>query len=380
MRAALVATVVLVVVAVLGLGAAPANAHPLDLGYLRVAQTAETVRITLDLHVNAAEALVKAPPLDFQGVLEHAQAIAAASFERAPILAAGAPCTWGPARGELLDRSAKISATATCPPGAPRTWALPFIHDPAMSPKLQIFMNESIAGSDRLTVIDAATGTIELGAHAAPAPTLGSVLWAGAEHAGVAPSAWRGASGGLRWPVGLDHVLAMVALLLIGGVVAGSTGRAQAAPPGGALLDGLGAAGAVAGAHGAAAYLAVLGLRLPPIVGTILVGLTILALAAIAATGAHERQRLQLAGVAGMVSGLAASGPLQVLAAGSHRLRTVVVYHVGLGLALVVVVLALAPVTAALRRHPRHGLTATRVAALVVAVLGVVWMAVQLAR
>lgn len=288
-----------------------ASAHPLDVGYLRITQTSSTASVMLDLHVDAAAALLGQRSLDAAGVAARGAALASATLERFPILAAGEPCTWSGARAELVDRSAKILAVATCPNAAARTWQLPFVRDPAMAPKFQLLYKATAGGSDRLVVIESPATVLQLGTPpAAVTPALSVLVKRGLHSVGM---------------------LALLAAFLLAGAT---------------LPRMLAVASALTVGHAiTAAIAATTGLHGPALLAVLVMGLAIVGVALAAALGGPDRAWWQLALACGLVTGLvAAPGPLAAVAG----------THLGIGLAQLVLVLAFAPLTGQIRAQARR--------------------------
>jgi hypothetical protein len=162
---------VLLVIAALAHGAA---AHPLDLGYLRVTQTGDTVAVTLDLDVNAAAILLGVPTVDAAAASAGAAALASSTYAVAPITTPAGPCRWGPATATLATRTVTIVGAATCPGPGERRWAFPFVHDHKISAKFELLLKELVGGSERLTLVDASKSEVVLATLAPPVPPRGS--------------------------------------------------------------------------------------------------------------------------------------------------------------------------------------------------------------
>ena len=99
-----------------------ADAHPLDMGYLRI-DAGETVAITLDLDVNVAAQILHVEPMaiDASVVAAKASVLAELTYRMVPPRADDQPCRWTAPSAQLRGRSVSLSEKATCAKGAV-TW------------------------------------------------------------------------------------------------------------------------------------------------------------------------------------------------------------------------------------------------------------------
>ncbi len=356
--------VVIVLVGFLAFVGAPvaATAHPLDLGYLRIASSPTTVAVTLDLDVDAAAILLGRSEIDpaFVRAQAQASALAVASYAAAPITTEGGACTWGAASAELTGRTVKISSTATCSTHGPRTWVFPFVKNNGISTKFELMVKESIGTGERLTLVDASTTSLELGSPAASTGvSFTAFVWSGVEHIGAAPNQWRTAEGTWKLPEGLDHLLFLLGLMLGGGT----------------LLQLLGIVTGFTVGHSITLVIAALGIvRLPSSVIEPLVALSIALVAVEAFSGRFKRHRWKIALGFGLIHGFAFANALSELELSLRNMITALFgFNIGVELGQVACVLVLAPLVMLLHRQRGAGPVIVKSIAAVIFVLGLYW-------
>ena len=338
--------------------ARPAAAHPLDIGYLRIASDGEAATVVLDLHVNAAARLIGADPaaFDADAVARHAAAIADATFRGAPITTPGGACRWTAASAALHDTTASITGQATCPV-APRAirWDFPFVRAARVSPTFQILVKARLAGDDRVAIVDHGRPSLELAA--APAIGFAAFVTTGIEHIGAAPSQWRGA-GGWKLPDGIDHILFLVALMLAGGSLVRILGIVSGFTLGHSITLALSALHVV---------------RPPPQLIEPLIALSIALVAAEAVVGRFESHRWKLASCFGLIHGFGFATALHQLDLSTGDLVSALFgYNLGVELGQVAIVVAVAPLILYLQRHRRYH-PIVRAAAAAIFVAGMLW-------
>ena len=133
---------------------APAAAHPLDVGYVRIEQNGNSFAIALDLELAAAATALKLDEnqLDTAGLAAHAQALADATFARAPITTDAGPCRWSGTATSLTARTVRVSSTATCTGSGVRRWMFPMIKEARISPTFELLVKEVLPDTERLTL------------------------------------------------------------------------------------------------------------------------------------------------------------------------------------------------------------------------------------
>jgi HupE / UreJ protein len=344
---------------VVALGVArPAAAHPLDIGYLRIASDGDAVAVTLDLHVNAAARLVGADPAAFDAgaVARHAAAIADATFRGAPITTHGGACRWTAASAALHDTTASITGEAACPvPPRAIHWDFPFVRAARVSPTFQILVKAQLAGDDRVAIVDRGRPSLELAA--TPALGFAAFVATGVEHIGAAPSQWRG-PGGWKLPDGIDHILFLVALMLAGGSLTRILGIVSGFTLGHSITLALSALHVV---------------RPPPQLIEPLIALSIAVVAAEAVVGRFEGHRWKVASCFGLIHGFGFATALHQLELSTGDLVSALFgYNLGVELGQVAIVVVVAPLVLYLQRHRRyHPLVRALAAAIFVA--GMLW-------
>jgi hypothetical protein len=347
--------------AVLGLAlglARPAHAHPLDLGYLRITTEGDAVSVSLDVHVNAAARLVAAEPaaMDARGIELRAAELADATLRRAPITTALGPCRWTTAAATLRDKTASITARATCPAAVRAIrWDFPWVREARVSPTFQVLVKAELAGDSQVAIVDRTRPALELAATGAI--SFGAFVWTGVEHIGAAPGQWHGATG-WKLPDGLDHILFLLALMLAGG----------------SLVRILGIVSGFTLGHSITLALSALHvLRPPPALIEPLIALSIALVAAEAALGRFGGHRWKVASGFGLIHGFGFATALHQLDLSTGDLVSALFgYNLGVELGQVTIVLVAAPLILYLQRHRRfHPIVRLLAAAIFLA--GVYW-------
>ena len=338
-----------------------ADAHPLDIGYLRIKPDAERVEIALDLNIDAASALIAVPKLDDKTAPAHAAALAAASIERAPITTSEGPCTWSGATASIEGQSLRIKDVATCPTSGKRTWTFPFVRDPKLSASFELLVKETIDGVERVKLVDRYEAEYVLGA---TKQSFWRFVYSGIEHIGVAPNQWHDPGGGLHFPDGIDHILFLLALLLAGGRPLRLLGIATGFTLGHSITLALAAFDVV---------------RPPASIIEPLVALSIALAAAEAFVGKWEQHRWKIASLFGLVHGFAFATAIQKLdLSGGGTAKALFGFNLGVELGQVVLVLIFAPlVTLAHRSEPLKKYVLRAIAASIF-VAGIYWFVTRL--
>ncbi|HEY0192974.1 MAG TPA: HupE/UreJ family protein [Kofleriaceae bacterium] len=339
--------------------AAPAAAHPLDIGYLRIDAEHATVKVALDIHVNAAARLTGVPveQMDAAALAAHAGALADATLRTAPIVTSAGPCTWTQvATASLTGNTASLTGEARCP-AAPRnlSWTLPFVADGRVSPTFQVLVKAQLAGEAKVAIADKTRPSFALAAHAAIG--FASFVWTGIEHIGAAPSEWRGA-GGWKLPDGIDHIMFLLALMLAGG----------------SLIRILGIVSGFTLGHSITLALSALHVVRPPAsIIEPLIALSIVLVAGEAMLGKFEGHRWKVASFFGLIHGFGFASALNQLDLSTgDTVQALFGYNLGVELGQVTIVLIAAPLILYLQRHRRfHPLVRTLAAAICIA--GIYW-------
>ena len=358
------ATFAIAALCVLALGT-HAEAHPLDLGYLRVASEGNDVSIVLDVDVKAAAIVLGVDPgtLDASSVRAGSTALAAGTFAREPIVTSRGACTWTAPSAALEGRTVKISGTATCHGPGLRRWAFPVVRDGRISSAFQLMVKETVGGSERLTLVDKTDAVITLGTTGPSDVGLVAFLWSGVEHIGAAPSQWQRADGGLKLPDGIDHILFLLALLLGGGT----------------LLQLIGVASGFTLGHSITLALAALDVVRPPAsVIEPLIALTIALAAVEAFTGVFKKQRWMIATGFGLIHGFGFATALNELDLTTRgKVIALFGYNVGVEIGQILIVLAIAPLVMLAHGNPRLEKVVVQSAASVIFILGMYWFTVR---
>jgi len=351
----------LLVLAILAGLAGPAAAHPLDVGYVRVEATGNTIAIALDVDVTAAALALKIDPklLDAAGLASRAQSLAAATYADAPIVAAGVACTWAGPRTTLTGRTVRISDTATCSGSGARSWAFPMIRKATVSPTFELLVKEQLDGTERLTLVDRYSPQLELGgAEGASSYGFGEFVWSGVQHIGAAPSEWHGDTG-VKLPDGIDHILFLMALILGGGT----------------LLQLIGIASGFTVGHSITLALAALGVaRPPPSVVEPLIALSIAFVAVEAMTGLWKKHRWKIATFFGLVHGFGFANALAGLdLSTSQMVKALFGFNLGVEIGQLILMVLIVPLVVLAHRNKRVEPYVIKGAAALICFAGLYW-------
>jgi hypothetical protein len=357
-------TAIVVACAIAVCAARTADAHPLEMGYLRVDAHGHSVAVSLELDVGAAATLlgVDASTLDAAAVPARATALATAAYRAVP-LADG--CAWTAATAELHRRTIAVSDLAVCA-GEPSAlhWSLPFVS--RVSPTFQLLATaHGFGGGDasRVVVVDRVTPTLDVEA-GAPAVSLGAFVVKGIEHIGVAPSEWHDRDGRLHLPDGIDHILFLLGLLLGGGRLLRLAGIASGFTIGHTLTLGLATFGI---------------LRPPASVIEPLIALTIAVVAVEAYTGKLERHRWKLATGFGLIHGFGFAAAMTKLdLSRGDMVRALFGYNFGVEIGQLVIIAVIAPLVILGYRHPRFQPVVVRALAAAIFVAALYWFFLRL--
>lgn len=308
----------------------PAAAHPLDVGYLRIEQRGEALAIDLDIELAAAATALRVAEaqLDPAGLAARAQALAEATFERAPITTATGPCVWSPATTSLTARTVRVSATATCAGEGVRRWTFPMIKEARISPTFELLVKEVRPDTEQLTLVDRYKPELELGVASTASYGFAEFVWSGVEHIGAAPNQWHDDEG-WKLPDGLDHILFLLALILAGGT----------------LLQLVGIASGFTLGHSVTLALAALGVARPPSsVIEPLIALSIAFVAIEALTGLWKEHRWKIAMGFGLIHGFGFANALAGLDLSTGQMvKALVGFNLGVELGQLILMLALVP-------------------------------------
>ncbi|HET9626960.1 MAG TPA: HupE/UreJ family protein [Kofleriaceae bacterium] len=338
--------------------AAPAAAHPLDIGYLRITAEADHVTVGFDVHVNAAARLAGVDPerMDAAALADHAAAIADATLRQTAITTPAGACRWTTVSAQLTDRTASLTADAACPAAVRAIeWAFPFVAAAKISPTFQILVKARLAGEDHVAIVDHTRPSLALAAQT----SIGflAFVWTGVEHIGAAPSQWHGAHG-WKLPDGIDHILFLLALMLAGG----------------SLVRILGIVSGFTLGHSITLALSALHVVRPPAsLIEPLIALSIALVAGEALLGKFEGHRWRLAAFFGLIHGFGFASALnQMDLSTGDLIGALFGYNLGVELGQVAIVLCTAPLILYLqRRRELHWIV--RALAGLILIAGVYW-------
>ena len=340
-----------------------AQAHPLDIGYLRLESKGDRVIVALDLNPEAAALLVGGAKLDEAGLKTRANELAAASYAQEPISTPAGPCTWsGAATARVEGLSIRISDTATCPDGE-RRWKFPFVRDSKISGTFELLVKEAVGGEEKVKLVDRYEPELVLGTASASYSFL-DFVWSGIEHIGAAPNQWHD-DDGPKLPDGIDHILFLLALMLGGG----------------SLLRLVGIATGFTLGHSVTLALAVTGLVRPPLsIIEPIIALSIAFAAAESMYGKWEQHRLKIATGFGFVHGFGFAAALLELEleSAADTAKALFGYNLGVELGQVGIVLIIAPLVLLAHRHDFARKYVLRAIAAAIFVAGMYWFFTRL--
>ena len=315
--------------------AATSQAHPLDMGYLRVEADGEhAVAITLDLERGVAARQIGLADIDRS--LRTRTRLAEATYRASRIVSDRGECRWTAPTVTLAGRTVSLRDHAECPAGARALrWELPLLGQ--LPSTFQLLVKARGFGGEVVTILDHKTRSFEL-RRGEQAVTFGGFVWSGVEHIGAAPSEWK-RDGGFALPDGIDHILFLLALLIGGGTLMRLVGIATGFTLGHSITLALAALDIVS---------------LPPWLIEPLIALTIALAALEAMTGRFERYRWQIATGFGLIHGFGFAAALTELELPTGDLITALFgYNLGVELGQVAIVLVTAPLVILLYRSPR---------------------------
>lgn len=340
---------------VLGL-AATSQAHPLDMGYLRVEADGEhAIAVSLDLERGVAAQLIGLAEVDPS--LRTRTRLADATYRATRIISDRGECRWTAPSAKLSGRTLALHDRAECPAGARALrWELPVLA--RLPSTFQLLVKARGFGGEVVTMLDNETRAFELH-RGDQSVTFGGFVWSGVEHIGAAPSEWRDDGGGLALPDGIDHILFLLALLIGGGTLARLVGIATGFTLGHTITLALAALDIV---------------RLPAGLIEPLIALTIALAALEAMTGRFERYRWQIATGFGLVHGFGFASALTELELARGDLLTALFgYNLGVELGQVAIVLVTAPLVMLLYRGPRARRLVVPAIGAAIFVAGIYW-------
>jgi hypothetical protein len=197
-----------------------ACAHPLNIGYLKVATGSDGLQVTLQMNPLAAEKIsgLQGKKL-VAGSEEYSELIFSHTLGSAPWDLNSARCLWKDSRVVTTESQqgpqVEISALANCQGagGETRTLLLrlPFLKK--SGPSYSVIGRMNTNGSEQTFLADPQHSELELSISAPPRFT--DFVHLGMEHIGAVPGQWHGAEG-WHLPDGIDHILFVLALVMGG--------------------------------------------------------------------------------------------------------------------------------------------------------------------
>jgi len=296
--------------------------------------------VELELDVDGAALALRVDPaaLTSSALSPRAQDLARATYALAPITTDAGPCTWAGAVASRDGRTIRISDTATCSGEGPRRWMFPLITQTRISPTFELMVKETIAGTERVTVVDRYGPQIELGAASSASYGFSEFVWSGVQHIGAAPSEWHD-DRGVKLPDGIDHILFLLALILGGGT----------------LLQLIGIASGFTVGHSITLALAAIGVvRPPPSVIEPLIALSIAFVAVEAITGLWKKHRWKIATFFGLVHGFGFANALAGLDLSTEQMvKALFGFNLGVELGQLILMVVIVPLVFLAHRDKR---------------------------
>jgi hypothetical protein len=347
----------LVVLAALAGAARRVDAHPLDVGYLRMERTGDGVAVVFEIEAPTLARVVGKTPETLD--VEHgAAALAQATYRLAPIVTNVGPCEWTSTTVEIRPGTATVvqMGNARCPGGVSSLrWELPIVE--RVSPTFELLVKAYVF-SDHVTSLRKGSTTLALdGGHTERG--LLDIVLSGIHHIGAAPSEWRGPTG-WKFPEGIDHILFLLALILRGGTLRRLLGIVTGFTVGHSLTLALATFGV---------------LRIPQAVVEPLVALTIAITAVEVFIGKFEQHRWKLATGFGLIHGFAfANAILGLQLSGGHAVVALLAFNLGVELGQIVIITIVAPLIVALHKYrPVQAVWVVRVAAVGIFAAAIYW-------
>jgi hypothetical protein len=200
----------------------PAHAHPLDLALLKLAPAESyssdisNIQVTLEVNPGIAAKLA--------GAELKPDAVYAALLGEAALWIGGQPCAFAPEHSVMSidSQNLRVAVIARCPlHEGELVFSLPFLRK--QDPTYRMIYNSSLSAADDLGDATPARSEVRLRLdHASPG--LGRFIALGMAHIGVLPGEWSGDTG-LRLPLGMDHILFVLALVIGSGIAHSGAGR-----------------------------------------------------------------------------------------------------------------------------------------------------------
>src|SRR5581483_8875901 len=190
-----------------------ALAHPLDVGALDLRAEGARVEVTLDVSASFWRKLTAvsetAPPPDARAFLD-------ATLASGPLTVGGTTCKLMPREAVSSGERIILHALASCLRAADGTegeltWPLPFVSRGTLT--FQLLVHVERQGAAQETVLEPGSDTLHIANQ--PGRGFGDFVLMGMRHIGATPSEWWGPGGRLHLPEGIDHILFLLALLLV---------------------------------------------------------------------------------------------------------------------------------------------------------------------
>jgi hypothetical protein len=315
--------------------ATSADAHPLDVGYLRVQVAGSDIEVSLDLD---------------------------ATQTNAPSEMSIAGCPWVAERTQTVARTFTRTRTARCSElVGERVLEVPFLRH--MPERFQLLAQQ---GSSTLALVDRASAQVRISADAGHTHVgLAAFIASGVAHIGAAPSEWRDASGGWQLPDGIDHILFLLGLLLGGGTLLRLVGVASGFTIGHSITLALAALGVVS---------------VPSWIIEPLIALSIAFVAIEALTQRLAAHRWKIALGFGLVHGFGFANALTELQLDTGAMvQALAGYNLGVELGQLAIVMLLAPLVLAAHRRRWSHVWILRPAAIAIGLAGLYWFVQRVA-
>lgn len=300
--------------------------HPLDMGYLQIDPKGKEVDVTFDL--NATFAAQLSPTANAGELLSK-------TLGRSALVADAVPCTWGEPTLTKRDLSMRLAVSARCEAMA-REYQLDlsFLSEATTPSTFQVLAKARLGEGEQLQTAQPGKTSVKFDAEGTR--SFFEFVWMGVEHIGAAPSEWHNEAG-WHLPDGVDHILFLLALILVGGN----------------LLQMIGTATGFTVGHSITLALASLGVL--NISGRIIEPIIALSIAFVAAEALFvkkPRHRWQVAMFFGLVHGFGFANALTELGlTGATLAKALVGYNVGVELGQLVILMVLAPLVLWLRQQ-----------------------------
>ena len=333
------------------------NSHPLDLGLVQL-DIFDSIKSSLDLNPTLVGHLLGVPELNEQILRDHAQTLFNLTLGSGTLQSAGVDCHWGSPSASSFGQTIRVSAEANCGGrlGGDLVLTIPFVHHPKVPRTFQMLIKTNVQGVDQLFTLKGDSDRLNLTVRSQEG--LGSFIMMGMRHIGATPGEW-GWKNGFHFPEGIDHILFLLALILVGG----------------GFLEMIKTASGFTVGHSITLALASTGVwRLPGRLTESAIALSIAYVALESVFVSNPRRRWLVAALFGLVHGFGfASALTELNLHGRQLVEALVGFNCGVELGQAMIIAVLIPLLLPLEKHPSVERFFVRASASFIFVVGSYW-------